>query len=109
MILDQSPFYAESGGQVADHGMLRSLPDQHSNGAASALVIVNDVQKGAGGDLVVHHGRVEEGQVHVDQQVPHTIKFSTAQIEPRHSFLVMVRSPRHNFPLCPTCRLDEHS
>ena len=65
VILDQSPFYAESGGQVADHGMLRSLSDD----SASALGTVDDVRKGAGGSLVVHHGTVEEGTIRVGQQV----------------------------------------
>jgi alanyl-tRNA synthetase len=50
VVLNQTPFYAESGGQVGDAGSL--VTDK-------ARVAVSDVRKKAG--LFVHVGRVEEG------------------------------------------------
>ncbi|WP_068170123.1 alanine--tRNA ligase [Neokomagataea thailandica] len=50
-LLNQTPFYGESGGQVGDHGTL----------TASGLTIeITDTQK-RNGDLLVHYGRVVEG------------------------------------------------
>ncbi len=49
VILDRTPFYAEGGGQVGDHGVL------HLATAAEAAFDVTDTQRPAGG-LVVHHG-----------------------------------------------------
>jgi alanyl-tRNA synthetase len=51
VILNQTPFYAESGGQVGDTGMMRG---------EGVRVRVTDTQKEAG-DLFVHSGVVEEG------------------------------------------------
>jgi len=53
VILNQTPFYAESGGQVGDSGVLS---------ADGARFRVTDTQKKAG-DLFVHLGKVEEGTV----------------------------------------------
>jgi alanyl-tRNA synthetase len=53
-ILDQTPFYAESGGQVGDHGTF-SREDGHHG----LTVVVNDTQKV--GDLVVHHCLFDNG------------------------------------------------
>jgi alanyl-tRNA synthetase len=52
VVLNQTPFYAESGGQVGDLGTLRT-----DRGRA----VVLDVRKKAG--LYVHHCRVEEGEL----------------------------------------------
>jgi alanyl-tRNA synthetase len=52
LILNQTPFYGESGGQVGDQGLVR--------GAKGALFRVIDTQKKLG-DLFVHLGRVENG------------------------------------------------
>jgi len=60
VILAATPFYAESGGQVADTGMLES-PD------GRLQFRVTDVQKKA--DLWVHYGRVEQGELAVGMSV----------------------------------------
>src|SRR5262245_42146564 len=52
LILNQTPFYGESGGQVGDQGVIR--------GAKGALFRVATTQKKLG-DLLVHIGRVEQG------------------------------------------------
>ncbi|WP_353258886.1 alanine--tRNA ligase [Prochlorothrix hollandica] len=58
VVLDQTPFYGESGGQVGDRGWL------HTD---SGLISVEDVQKESG--LFVHFGRVESGTVTAQQPV----------------------------------------
>jgi alanyl-tRNA synthetase len=50
ILLNQTPFYAESGGQVGDAGTLRT---------DAARVTISDVRKKAG--LFVHQGKVENG------------------------------------------------
>ncbi|WP_045223481.1 alanine--tRNA ligase [Methyloterricola oryzae] len=59
VILDRTPFYAESGGQVGDRGVIRT---------ASGLFQVSDTRK-QGGDLVLHMGKVLEGIVEADAPV----------------------------------------
>lgn len=54
LFLDQTPFYAESGGQLADHGRI-----QLDNGA---IVDVHDAQKPVDG-LIVHRATVVAGEV----------------------------------------------
>ncbi|TDC96486.1 alanine--tRNA ligase [Actinomadura sp. 7K507] len=53
VVLDRTPFYAEGGGQLADHGRIRL-----GNGA---VVEVTDVQAPLPG-LIVHRGRVRSGE-----------------------------------------------
>ncbi len=52
IVLNQTPFYGESGGQVGDEGVIK--------GAKGALFRVTDTQKKLG-DVFVHIGRVEAG------------------------------------------------
>ena len=52
LVLNQTPFYGESGGQTGDHGVVRT--------AGSALFRVTDTQKRLG-DLIIHQGVVEKG------------------------------------------------
>ena len=59
VVLDRTPFYAEAGGQQADHGQLRG---------ASFTVRVDDVQSPVAG-LRVHRGTVTAGEVSLDAAV----------------------------------------
>ncbi len=59
IVLDQSPFYAESGGQAGDSGELRS---------ATARVLVEDTSK-IQSDVFGHEGRVMEGVISVGDQL----------------------------------------
>ena len=52
VMLNQTPFYGESGGQVGDTGVI--------TGADGLRIVVTDTQKKLG-DLFVHLGRVEDG------------------------------------------------
>ncbi|HLD13602.1 MAG TPA: alanine--tRNA ligase, partial [Burkholderiales bacterium] len=58
IVLDHTPFYAESGGQAGDRGVLR---------AGAAIFRVEDTQKH--GQIHVHKGRVENGQFRVSETV----------------------------------------
>jgi alanyl-tRNA synthetase len=60
VILNQSPFYAESGGQVGDSGKI--------TGPGDLTITITDTQKRAG-DLFVHIGIVESGVVMVGAPV----------------------------------------
>ena len=60
VVLNQTPFYAESGGQVGDAGVI-SGPD-------GLRIAVTDAQKKLG-DLFVHLGRVEAGEARVGMPV----------------------------------------
>ena len=60
LIANQTPFYAESGGQVGDQGALFT--------PAGAEFVVTDTQKRAG-DLWVHSGRLAKGNLSVGDVV----------------------------------------
>ena len=55
VVLNQTPFYGESGGQLGDSGVLRG---------AGVVVAISDTQKMADG-LFVHRGKVQEGTLAV--------------------------------------------
>jgi alanyl-tRNA synthetase len=59
IVLNQTPFYAESGGQVGDEGII--VKDDFK-------FEVTDVQKKLG-DLFVHYGKVISGSIKLDQDV----------------------------------------
>ena len=69
VVLDSSPFYAESGGQVGDRGVL------HITGDAGQLsVAVSDVQKAGGGRVFRHTGTVVgDGALAVGASVTATV------------------------------------
>ena len=59
VVLDKTPFYAEMGGQVGDHGVIT---------AKGMTFTVTDVQKNKGGKFM-HYGHVAEGVVKVGDTV----------------------------------------
>ena len=59
LVLDKTPFYAEMGGQVADHGVITG---------DGMEFVVSDVQKNKGGKFM-HYGRLTEGTLHVGDTV----------------------------------------
>ncbi len=59
IITNQTPFYAESGGQVGDQGII------YSN---DCKVKIKDTQKKMG-DLHVHYGKIERGSLKINQTV----------------------------------------
>jgi alanyl-tRNA synthetase len=64
VVLDRTPFYAESGGQVGDRGVLC---------IGASVFRVEDTQKV--GQVFVHKGRVEKGTLRVGDRV-------TAEVDP---------------------------
>ena len=63
IVLDQTPFYAESGGQIGDRGYLSG---------DGVVVRISDVKKES--DFFVHFGRIERGTLRLGDRV-------TAQID----------------------------
>jgi len=59
IVTNQTPFYAESGGQVGDQGII------YSN---DCKVIIKDTQKKMG-DLHVHLGKIDKGSLKVNESV----------------------------------------
>lgn len=72
LVLNQTPFYGESGGQVGDQGVVK--------GPKGALFRVADTQKKLG-DLFVHYGTVESGAFKsgdaVELEVDHARRLAT--------------------------------
>ena len=69
VVLDQTPFYAEMGGQVADHGTITM---------GESVFQVNNVQKDKGGKYL-HHGKMMKGSLKVDDAVVASIDVERRQ------------------------------
>lgn len=65
IFLNRTPFYAESGGQIGDHGFLYVNEDRNQK---NAVVEIKDVQKSLG-NIFVHKGTIKEGVVEVGKEV----------------------------------------
>ncbi len=88
IVLDRTPFYAESGGQLADTGTLTVQ--------GRAVVDVEDVQKPLPG-LFVHRGTVRAGEIAVDDTVHAAIDTGRRHaIERSHSATHLIHSALRN-------------
>jgi len=77
LVVNQTPFYAESGGQVGDTGSLSS--------ASGARLRVDDTRKEAG-DLFVHFGTLETGALKVGEAVALVVDGARrAEVRANHS------------------------
>ncbi|MEA5418779.1 alanine--tRNA ligase [Spirulina sp. CCNP1310] len=75
ILLDTTPFYGESGGQIGDRGYL--------NGEDS-LIAISDVQREGG--MFIHYGQVERGMVKVGDRLTATIdRTCRRRVQANHS------------------------
>lgn len=74
LIMDQTPFYAEGGGQVGDKGMIV---------AEHAVFVVEDTQKSS--NAILHIGYVQSGQISCGDTVALTVSPDRIQTAGNHS------------------------
>ncbi len=88
LVFDRTPFYAESGGQAGDHGLIK-----FANGAAFA---VEDTQKQAG-SLHAHIGRLVKGAIKVGDKAQLEIDHARrSAIRANHSATHLVHAALRN-------------
>ncbi|MCC8455721.1 alanine--tRNA ligase-related protein, partial [Streptomyces rochei] len=86
VVLNQTPFYAESGGQLGDKGYLQS-----GENGQSLLVRVDDVKKES--DFFVHFGLVERGTLKVGDSLTAKIDNSgRRRIQANHTATHLLQS-----------------
>ncbi len=73
LVLDRTPFYAESGGQVGDQGIIRS---------GDGVFRVLDTQKQ--GDCFLHIGTVESGEIRVNSRATASVDEQRREAIQRH-------------------------
>ncbi|MEG4111385.1 MULTISPECIES: alanine--tRNA ligase [unclassified Microcoleus] len=86
VVLNQTPFYAESGGQIGDKGYLKS-----GDNGDGLLVRVDDVKKES--DFFVHFGFVERGTLRVGDSITAKIDNSSRRrIQANHTATHLLQS-----------------
>jgi alanyl-tRNA synthetase len=66
ILLDRTPFYAESGGQIGDNGFLYAYEEE--GGEQNAVIEIKDVQKSLG-NIFVHKATIKQGSVEVGKKI----------------------------------------
>ncbi|KAJ7967103.1 Alanine--tRNA ligase [Quillaja saponaria] len=75
VLLNRTPFYAESGGQIGDHGFLFVTEGENKQ---TAVVEILDVQKSLG-NIFVHKGTIKEGVLEVGKEVEASVDVKLRQ------------------------------
>ncbi|MDP6461192.1 MAG: alanine--tRNA ligase, partial [Gemmatimonadota bacterium] len=75
LVMESTPFYGEAGGQVGDTGELTG---------DGVRVRVEDTRRTAGGSLIVHMGRVEEGELSPGMRLTQRVDRSRREEVQRH-------------------------
>lgn len=89
VVLNQTPFYAESGGQIGDKGYLNGR--SHGENGEGLLVRVDDVKKES--DFFVHFGFVERGTLRVGDSITAKIDNSgRRRIQANHTATHLLQS-----------------
>ena len=92
IVLDKTPFYAEMGGQIADHGTITM---------GERVFQVTDVQKDKGGKYL-HHGKMMRGSLKVDDAVVASIDVE------RRKGIMRAHSATHLLQKALTAVLGDH-
>ena len=92
IVLDRTPFYAEMGGQVADHGVIL---------VGNSRFAVKNVQKDKGGKYL-HHGTMVSGSIKVDD-----IVLAAIDVE-RRKAIMRAHSATHLLQKALTSVLGDH-
>ena len=92
IVLDKTPFYAEMGGQVADHGVIL---------VGDSRFIVKNVLKDKGGKYL-HHGTMASGSIKVDDLV-----LASIDVE-RRKAIMRAHSATHLLQKALTSVLGDH-
>ncbi|MBD1940917.1 alanine--tRNA ligase, partial [Coleofasciculus sp. FACHB-712] len=87
IVLNKTPFYAESGGQIGDRGYISG---------DSVLVRVEDVKKES--DFFVHFGRIERGTLRVEDPVTAQIDLSCRRrVQAHHTATHLLQAALRKF------------
>ena len=92
LVLDKTPFYAEMGGQTADHGVIM---------VGDSRFEVTNVQKDKGGKYL-HHGKLNTGTIKVDDLV-----LASIDVE-RRKAIMRAHSATHLLQKALTTVLGDH-
>ena len=92
LVLDKTPFYAEMGGQVADHGVIL---------VGDSRFVVSNVQKDKSGKYL-HHGKLTSGSIKVDD-----IVCASIDVERRNA-IMRAHSATHLLQKALTTVLGDH-